>query len=141
LAFFDRLRSLVRSLFTPEPERPEPPREREPPREPPRPPDTPPGGYEDDAHEQRMHEIYTYITGENPRHDNYRDWRELFDDTGVEIVEDNPREIERLWNEFLRAFYLTSDEEGSIARDIYYADSGLGSDRIDWEVFREIKKT
>jgi hypothetical protein len=77
----------------------------------------------------------------NDRGQAYREWRDFFEDTGITLTEDDNREIERLFSEFLRAFYLTSDNRDSFPRDDYYADSGLGSDRIDWERFREIKKT
>jgi hypothetical protein len=88
-----------------------------------------------------MREVFEDTTGLYGYDRDYLNWRDLFEDTGITQTEDDLRELERLFGEFLRAFYFTSDESESISREEYYSDSGLGSDRIDWERFREIKKT
>jgi hypothetical protein len=102
----------------------------------------PPEGYRNlNEPDEQNHITYTYITGENPRTDNFEDWWELFIDTGITRIEQAPAEVDRLWDQFLRAFYLTGDDEGSVPRNDFYADSGLTKRRIDWQKWREVKRT
>jgi len=152
LALFDRLRRFFRSIeeifeteYGNEPEEPE--RQRPPPSQPP-PPDIPDSDslYPDDPEwEQNFRDTWEYITGQDLRdpssESDYISYRDIFYDTGILAVEDDIREIERLWDKFLRSFYLVSAEPGSVSREEFYSDSGLNRDRIDWEAWREVKRT
>lgn len=90
-----------------------------------------------------MREIFQDVT-DGYGHD-YPEWREVYDPMSVvfdylptqeeidEAVEDN-------WDDFLRAYYLTSDEGGSIARDRFHQNTGIPPSEIDWDLWREIKR-
>jgi hypothetical protein len=143
--FFRRIVEFITGA--PEEQRPPPPPE--PPRPPPpEPPPEPPydgPGTGDDEFDQRLRDVFLDIAGGSwsygDTEDDYQNYKELWLDTGVTVVEDDEDELVWLWDQFLRAFYLTSAEPGNVSRSQYYQDSGLGKDRIDWERYREIKKT
>jgi hypothetical protein len=51
-------------------------------------------------------------------------------------------EENQFWDEFLRAFYLTSGEKGSLPRDRFYRNIGIRKRdfEMDWQEWREIKR-
>jgi len=52
------------------------------------------------------------------------------------------REELQFWDEFLRAYYLTRDERGSVTRDRFHRDIGIRKRdwEMDWEEWRELKR-
>lgn len=67
-------------------------------------------------------------------------WWDLFLDTGVYTGLSNTR-VDEAWDDFLRAFWLNSSEEGSIPRDEFYDKWDVEPSLVDWEEWRELKKT
>lgn len=136
MTFGDRLRRFLRTIFYETSEEAVPPKQ---------PPDEPPydgpGNHElSEPSDERMREIWFYITGVPAEWGDYEDYKEIFYDTGVLSVEEDQDEIVQLWDQFLRAFYLTTNESGSVSRSDWYAASGLHRDRIDWAAWREVKR-
>ncbi len=136
------LRAITSPFRTHEPPRPESPQ--------PPPPEIPGGGglggdeYSGEVPEGRneteLRDTWEYITG-NSRYDPlFADYLEIYDDAGMAIEPDNA-EYERLWDKFLRAFWLNSTEPGSVPRAEWYDDANIPRDMIDWSHWREVKKT
>jgi len=68
------------------------------------------------------------------------EWWDLYLDTGA-YVNRNYVQVNYFWNEFLRAFWLNSMEPGSILRTDFYDDADVPKSLVDWERWRELKKT
>lgn len=70
-----------------------------------------------------------------------RDWFDLYRDavTPLELDDD---EFYHFWEQFLRAFYLTSGERESLPRDEFYQELGVRKRDfgMDWQEWREIKR-
>lgn len=110
----------------------------------------PPGGdviRTESRHEVRMRQIFENIT--RPTHDKgsgtYEDWRDIYDPMSVNFIDESDadataRETEQYWDEFLRSYYLTSHESGSVPRDQFHRDSGIPRRRVDWEEWRNSKR-
>lgn len=109
-----------------------------PPEPPPRPPiDYVPSNYDYDA---TRAEIFNDVTDTSGLSVNARDYWDLFSDTGLPTGLDYDSTNEA-WDEFLRAFWLNSTEAGSIRRETFYNDWDLSRELIDWDAWREYKKT
>jgi hypothetical protein len=85
-----------------------------------------------------MQNIFTDVTGGSLTGSNYLEWRELYDH--LSVIFDTDEEIEHYWDQFLRAFYLTSSEPGSVSRQRFYRNTGIPANQIDWDLWREIKR-
>src|SRR6185312_5514924 len=93
------------------------------------------------AHERSMQAIYMQVKGlgHDPRNlTDYPEWRDTFDHMAV--IFDGDEEIEEGWDEYLRAYYLTSDEDGHVDRAEFHSDHGIPRSEIDWELWRAIKR-
>ena len=113
----------------------------------PPPPVVPPEVTAGARHELRMQEIFTDITGSLQ---DYPEWREVYDplsivfqvhrrDGSVDWIESYP-EIEEYWDEFLRAYYLTTHEPGFVTREKFSNDTGIPGSEVDWDLWREIRR-
>lgn len=92
-------------------------------------------------HEQGMQAIYRQIRGlaHDPRNlIDYQDWRETFDH--FEPIFDGDEEIEQGWDEYLRAYYLTTDEAGHVPREDFHNDTGIPRSEIDWDLWRALRR-
>jgi hypothetical protein len=113
---------------------PEPPLRPLPPREPPV-----------TGHESRMRGIFENIAGTLTGTD-YLEWRQVYDQFSATFIDEsasrevNDAEVERYWDEFLRAYYLTSDEYGSVPRRQFHSDTGIPRSEIDWDLWQQIKR-
>jgi hypothetical protein len=141
-SFRHPIRSVIEIIFgTPEPEReqiPEPPRE--PPREPPGIDYPGPGSPDNYEYDDRRHEIWHDVSGESTYGDlSEAAWR-IFEDTGIPTGHDY-FETNALFDEFLRAFWLDTDDDGMIPRAQFYDDADLVPDLIDWDEWREWRDT
>lgn len=98
-------------------------------------------------HELRMEQIFAAITGSLA---GYLDWRELFDDLSV-VVQVNRRDgsvdwvasypdIEEIWDDYLRAYYLTTKEPGFITRVEFTNRTGIPNSALDWDLWREMRR-
>ncbi len=130
-------RAVSRPFRAPEPPRPVP--------EQPRPAPEPSFGDQETQvpagqNESNLRDTWQYVTGENRYASLFDDYLEIYNDTGMSL-EESQAEYERLWDKFLRAFWLNSGEDGSVPRDDWYEDANVPKDRIDWEHWREVKKT
>lgn len=79
-----------------------------------------------------------------PDEDNYvlqSDYRDLYENATAPLHLD-AEEDARFWDEFLRAFYLTLNEKGSMPRDRFYRSIGIRKKdfEMDWQEWREIKR-
>ncbi len=93
------------------------------------------------AHERAMQDTYRHIRG--LAHDRrnlteYQDWRDTFDH--LSVIFDSDEEIEEGWDEYLRAFYLTTDEDGHITRQDFYNMTGIPKSQIEWDLWRALKR-
>lgn len=93
------------------------------------------------SHERNMQRIYTNI--KRAAHDpetltDYPEWRETFNH--FQVIFDDEEEIEGGWDEYLRAYYLTSGEAGHVDRDEFHNNTGIPRSEIDWELWRAIKR-
>lgn len=92
-----------------------------------------------------MQGIFESITG-GLTGNNYSEWREIYDSFSATFLdpsasnEVNNAEVERYWDEFLRAYYLTTSESGFIFRRQFHADTGIPESEIDWDLWRSIKR-
>jgi len=127
-------RSVIDLIFgTPEPAR-------EPPKEPPPPPPgidyfppEPPSNYD---YDDRRKEIWSEISGESKNSESGAEAWEIFGDTGIPYGT-SYFETNAAFDEFLRAFWLKSSDDGSIPRAQFYDDYDIGPDLIDWDHWRE----
>lgn len=137
-----RIGDALQDFFgVPEEPPPEPPRRRfppepEPPPPPPEPPPEPPL-FNDEAR------IWRNVTVGNDRYDMdaMRDWLQLYEQ-GVGAL-DLPRdEFLQFWDEFLRAYYLTRAERGSLTRDRFHRNIGIRRRdwEMDWDEWRALKR-
>jgi len=114
------------------------------PEQPPKPPPPPPGGAPpigpDLAYNDTRKAIWTEVTGEDEESPNGYEYWDLFLDTGAWIRRSYDM-INRLWEDFLRAFWLTSSEPGAVPRDEWYDEADVDPSLIDWDRWREIKRT
>jgi len=71
----------------------------------------------------------------------FAEWRELYLNS-VAPLQMGDREELQFWDEFLRAYYLTRDERGSVIRDRFHRDIGIRSRdwEMDWQEWREVKR-
>jgi hypothetical protein len=136
----DRIIHPVRGRRKPQPPAP-------PPAPPVTPPEQPPELIAAARHELRMEQIYADITGSLT---GYLDWRELYDPLSV-VAEVNRRDgsvdwvasypdIEEIWDDYLRAYYLTTHEPGHITRDVFAARTGIPNSAMDWDLWREMRR-
>lgn len=89
-------------------------------------------------------DIWNDVTGDDaayPRrlHD-CPEWWDLYLDTGAWISQDYGT-VNVLWRDFLRAFWLNSQEDDWLPRTEWYDEADVNAQMIDWEEWREIKKT
>jgi hypothetical protein len=89
-----------------------------------------------------MREIFEDVTGTDY---DYEEWREIYDPMSTVFMyhdteEENDEEVEQYWDEFLRAYYLTSAEPGNVSRDQFHRDTGIPESRIDWDLWKNIKR-
>jgi hypothetical protein len=80
-----------------------------------------------------MQRTFTRVTGTST---GYLDWRDLFDELQIEFDDDNDRV--RLFNTFLRSFYLTTRDQGFVRRNVFYQASGMPQSAIDWTEWRNL---
>lgn len=90
-----------------------------------------------------MAEIFNDVTGGGY---NYQEWRELYDPLGQIFRYHGDRdaddaEVENYWDEFLRAYYLTTADPGHVPRERFHSDTGIPQSEVDWDLWREIKIT
>lgn len=105
----------------------------------------PPGGdviRTESRHEVRMRAEFERVTGGIT---NYEAWREIYDPMSTNFInesdpDETERETEQYWDEFLRAYYLTSNESGSVPRSQFHRDSGIPPRRVDWEEWRTLRR-
>lgn len=73
--------------------------------------------------------------------DLMRDWLTLYSE-GVDALELDSAEYNQFWREFLKAYYLTRGERGSIKRDTFHRHIGIRRQdwQMDWAEWREIKR-
>lgn len=109
---------------------------------PPEPPLTPPPP-QPDEHDREMRRIFNDVTSNSGI--NYSEWEEVWGPMSTVynyIDDDEEREEaeEEGWEEFLRAYYLTSDEPGAIPREQFHRNTNIPQSQVDWELWREIKR-
>jgi hypothetical protein len=131
----------IADWFRGTPERPEPQYEPLPTPEPPLAPLPPPPSAESE-HDQHMREIFEDVTGSDFEYD---EWREVYDPMSLSLRytgndEEDDENVETYWDEFLRAYYLTSAEPGSVSREQFHQDTGIPESRIDWGLWKSIKR-
>lgn len=80
-----------------------------------------------------MYATFVRVTGTST---GYIDWRELFGELQIEFDDDNDRV--RLFNTFLRSFYLTTQDQGFVRRSVFYHRSGMPRSAIDWTEWRNL---
>jgi hypothetical protein len=88
-----------------------------------------------------MRQIYRRIkrlAGDTPDDTGYLDWREVYDP--LSIIFDGDAEVERYWDMFLRAFYLTTHEPGFVLRDDFYNATGVPPSEVDWDLWRQMRR-
>lgn len=86
------------------------------------------------------HQIWGDISGEDeygPLSD--KAW-ELFENTGIPTGHDY-QETNAAFDDFLRAFWKDTDEEGHILRSQFYETWDIVPDVIDWDEWREWRDT
>lgn len=73
--------------------------------------------------------------------DAFREWEELYTNS-VEALDMDRADFLAYWDEFLRAYYLTRGERGSISRARFHSDIGIRSRdwEMDWQEWREVKR-
>jgi hypothetical protein len=94
-----------------------------------------------DAHEDRMREIFNDVAGGY----DYHEWREIYDPMSVvfeyhDTEDEDDEAIEEGWDEFLRSYYLTSGEPGSVPREQFHNDTNIPPAEVDWDLWRAIKR-
>jgi hypothetical protein len=92
-----------------------------------------------------MEDIFTNVTGGSLTGNDYLEWREIYDPLSVTFTyhdtdEENNAAIERYWDEFLRAYYLTTHDSGYVPRAQFHTDTGIPDSQIDWDLWRSIKR-
>lgn len=129
------IRSIVEIIAgTPERERQEPIEE-----PPPRPPiDYPP--FDNYEFTDSRHEIWHDVSGEPAYGDNANVAWEIFEDTGIPTGH-SYFETNELFEEFLRAFWLDTDDDGFVRRTQFYDDADLTPALIDWDAWKEWRDT
>jgi len=113
-----------------------------PPRAPP-PPPTPPAPPPEPPALTRENKIWREVAKGPDKRDTgtMADWFELYQNA-VDPLDMDEGEFFQFWREFLRAFYLTSGERGSIKRDTFYRRIGVRKRDfgMDWQEWRELKR-
>lgn len=94
-------------------------------------------------YDRKQRRIFNDVTSDNGI--DYEEWKEVWGPMSTVynyIDDDAEREEAELngWDEFLRAYYLTSDEPGAISREQFHQDTNIPPSRVDWEVWRNIKR-
>jgi hypothetical protein len=93
-------------------------------------------------HELRMQQIYVDITAPHEPPGNgltgYLDWREIYDP--LSIIFDTPQQVERYWDRFLRAYYLTTHDAGFERRETFHNDTGIPYGEMDWDLWRMMRR-
>jgi len=84
-------------------------------------------------------EIWYDVTGIPDEFSDINQYWEIFVDSGAPIDVSYGR-VNRLWRNFLRAFYLTLDEANGYTRDDWYEDADTVPALIDWQRWREVKR-
>lgn len=97
----------------------------------------PPDNYEFDSY---RHQIWNDISGESEYGSLADKAWELFENTGIPEGHDY-QETNAAFDDFLRAFWKDTDEEGHIMRSQFYDDWDVVPDVIDWEEWREWRDT
>lgn len=87
---------------------------------------------------ERQENVWDSITAYRGTDDDMQQFWEVFLDSGAPDDESQPR-VTNLWEDFLRAFYLTTGESGHITRAEWYDMAGVNSGNIDWQAWREVK--
>jgi len=81
----------------------------------------------------------------------YPEWRDLWNPLEIIFYQSNQsgqrvvnaqiyRDIERYWDEFLRAYFLTTGESGYVTRERFHDDTGIPPGEMDWELWRALKR-
>jgi len=131
----------IANLIIGTPEQPAPPREKE--YEPPgRIPVEfgPRGPFDNYEFDERRREIWSEVTGLSETNDSADKGWEIFGDSGAPTGHDY-FETNELWDEFLRAFWLDTNDDGFILRSQYYEDAEITPVLIDWPEWREWRDT
>ena len=94
-------------------------------------------------HDREMRRIFDDVTSHNGI--EYQEWLEVWGpmSTVYNYIDDDEERAaaeETGWDEFLRAYYLTSDEPGAIPRERFHQDTNIPPSQVDWELWREIKR-
>lgn len=94
-------------------------------------------------HDREQRRIFDDVTSHNGI--EYEEWKEVWGPMSTVynyIDDDEEREEAELngWDEFLRAYYLTSDEPGAIPRERFHQDTNIPQSQVDWELWRTIKR-
>ena len=95
-------------------------------------------------HDREMRRIYDDVTNDADPY-NYSEWEEVWGPMSTVynyIDDDEEREEaeEEGWEEFLRAYYLTSDEPGAIPRERFHQDTNIPRSQVDWGLWKQIKR-
>lgn len=140
--FLGRITDALRGLFgVPSPEEPpEPP-------PPPKPPEAPVppggGGGGGGGFDNAPWRIWQEEAKGRDRYDTgaFNQWWDLYQNATAPLQMSDAEE-NQFWDEFLRAFYLTSGEKGSLPRDRFYRNIGIRKRdfEMDWQEWREIKR-
>lgn len=137
-SFRHPLRSIINLIVgTPEPSRP---KEEEAPEPTPIGPDFFPPVFDNYEYDDNRREIWHDISGEAKDSDNADKAWEIFEDTGIPTGHDY-WETNSLFDEFLRAFWLDTDDDGFVRRSQFYEDADLTPALIDWPEWREWRDT
>ena len=104
---------------------------------PPSPPVPPPTGL------TRESRIWRDVAKGNDRYDSGQmsEWFEMYRNA-VDPLQLDDDEFDQFWEEFLRAYYLTTGERGHIKRDRFHRDLGVQARdwEMDWEEWRQLKR-
>jgi hypothetical protein len=125
----DWFRGAPEPVYEPPPT-PEPPLKPLPPREP--------------EHDRRMKEIFEDVTDDASRI-NYDEWLETWGAIGsvynyIDDEDERNEAEEEGWEEYLRAYYLTSDEPGAVSREQFHQDTNIPRSQVDWGLWKQIKR-
>lgn len=94
-------------------------------------------------YDREQRQIFNDVTSDSGI--EYEEWKEVWGSMSTVynyIDDDEEREEAELngWDEFLRAYYLTSDEPGAISREQFHQNTNIPKSQVDWELWRTIKR-
>jgi hypothetical protein len=73
--------------------------------------------------------------------DLFREWHDLYRNS-VEALDMDRPDFEYFWDEFLRAYYLTTHERGHVTRNAFHRNIGIRQRdwEMDWEEWRNLRR-